>query len=241
MAQEEKRILISLLLDKHWLTRALFKGSKNDLRRLMAVVHLGHFLPLTTFNYIDMKLFKQKACTTLILLFAAGSIGAQSTDSTQIKRTVAESEIVYYGFGLGLDYGGLGVKMECIPIKNVGFFIGFGYNFAPIGWNAGFNYRINPGHKVVCKLMAMYGYNGVLQVVENGRNTETEVSYGLTAGIGIDIQLVKKGHIFSIELLVPSRSSKFMNEYDRLKNDPNITTEGNLLPIAVSLGYNFKL
>ena len=39
---------------------------------------------------------------------------------------------IYLGVGGGLDYGGLGVKFEFLPIKHFGVFVGAGYNLGGV-------------------------------------------------------------------------------------------------------------
>lgn len=44
-----------------------------------------------------------------------------------------ENNQVYLGLGMGLDYGGVGAKVEYLPIKNVGVFAGLGFNLLSVG------------------------------------------------------------------------------------------------------------
>jgi len=69
---------------------------------------------------------------------------------------------VYLGPGLGLDYGGLGIKVEYLPIKYVGIYGGVGYNFLSVGWNVGATVKILPDKRVSPNVMAFYGYNAAL-------------------------------------------------------------------------------
>jgi len=55
-----------------------------------------------------------------------------------------ENNQVYLGLGIGLDYGGIGAKVEYLPIKNVGVFGSLGYNLLNVGWNVGATYKIMP-------------------------------------------------------------------------------------------------
>src|SRR5690606_7025441 len=69
---------------------------------------------------------------------------------------------LYGGLGMGLDYGGIvGAKIEYLPIKNLGFFAGAGYNLLSAGWNVGGSYNIFFIVQLSCNPVAVYGYNGV--------------------------------------------------------------------------------
>lgn len=150
-----------------------------------------------------------------------------------------ENNQIYLGLGLGLDYGGIGAKIEYLPIKNVGVFGSLGYNFLNVGWNVGATYKIMPDKKVSINPMVFYGYNGGSKI--DGAPEYDMISYGITAGVNVDIKMGKKGNKFSAGLFVPFRSNKFMDNYDIIKNDYRITMQTELLPIAVGVGYNFKL
>ncbi|MDR2564154.1 MAG: hypothetical protein LBC98_09495 [Prevotellaceae bacterium] len=150
------------------------------------------------------------------------------------------SEKFYLGPGFGFDYGGIGVKAEFLPVKNVGIFGGLGYNLASLGWNIGADYRITPDKKICPNLIAMYGYNGVLQLKgSSGSIVETHTSHSITFGAGIDVKVGQKGNKISIYLLIPIRSSEFMDVYNFYKDAGAIERE--LMPIGISIGYNFAL
>jgi hypothetical protein len=147
---------------------------------------------------------------------------------------------VYLGLGMGLDYGGMfGGKIEYLPIKNFGLFGGLGYNLLSVGWNAGATFKIMPDKKVSFNPMFFYGYNGVSKV--EGAPEYEMISYGVTVGANLDILVGSKGNKLSIGLFVPIRSSKFMDNYDAMKNDPRIEIKSDLMPIAFGVGYNFVL
>jgi len=147
---------------------------------------------------------------------------------------------VYLGLGMGLDYGGIfGGKIEYLPVKNFGLFGGLGYNLLSAGWNVGATYKILPEKNVSPNLMLFYGYNGISKV--DGAPQYEMTSYGMTIGANLDIKTGSKGNKLSVGLFVPIRSQKFMDNYDALKNDPRIEIKSDLMPIAISVGYNFIL
>lgn len=131
---------------------------------------------------------------------------------------------LYGGLGMGLDYGGIA---------------GAGYNLLSAGWNAGVSYKIFLNEKLSINPMAFYGYNGV-SIVE-GASHYNMTSYGTTAGANVDIKLGSRGHKLSAGLFVPFRSKEFMDNYDAMKNDSRISIDNALLPVAISVGFNFAL
>jgi hypothetical protein len=160
-------------------------------------------------------------------------------DSTALKHNrPSTTEDGYsqsnFGLGAGLDYGGLGFKMNLLLVKPVAVFGSAGYNLDKLVFAGGFNFRMKPEARVCPTLQAMYGYNAVIRD-ENSKSGKTY--YGPSFGLGLEFHGKKKtGNFFNLELLVPVRSQKFKDEIDRLKeHDQNPT----VLPIAVSIGYHF--
>jgi len=150
-----------------------------------------------------------------------------------------ENSKYYLGVGAGFDYGGLfGAKLEILPIESVGIFAGAGYNLLSIGWNVGGTYKILPHKKVSPNLMLMYGYNAVFVGADPYAKQYEMTSYGVTAGINLDIKVGKKNNKISTGLFVPFRSSKFMDNYDRAKDNPYLTVS-TLLPVQFTFGFNF--
>ncbi len=188
-----------------------------------------------------------KICLVLALIVISGKIPAQTKVETttnsgaKIQTTDMQSKEnkLYFGMGFGLDYGGLGVKFELLPVKHVGLFFGGGYNFYELGWNVGGTIKLTPDKKASLNFIIMYGYNGV--TVVKGASQYDMVSYGATVGANVDIKVGKKGNKFSIGFLIPFHSAEFEDNYDRIKNDPSITMVTESLPILASFGFNFAL
>jgi hypothetical protein len=147
----------------------------------------------------------------------------------------------YAGPGLGLDYGGIGGKLEILPVKYVGLFGGVGFNLRSVRWNTGLSCKLAPEKKICPTLLGFYGYNGVLMVWNDVSSRYNMTSYGFSFGAGIDIKKGRKGNKMSIGLFVPLREQKFIDNYKEAKNDPNIDQLGLLSPVGVSFGYNFAL
>jgi hypothetical protein len=150
------------------------------------------------------------------------------------------SQNVYLGLGIGFDYGGIGGKIEYLPTKNFGLIGGIGHNMLSVGWNLGATYKILPDKKVSPNLMVLYGYNATFIGKDSYAEKYEMTSYGFTFGINVDLN-TKSGNKWSFGLLIPIRSSKFNDNYDAAKNDPNLNLENELIPIGLSVGYNFKL
>jgi hypothetical protein len=146
---------------------------------------------------------------------------------------------VYLGLGIGLDYGGLGGKIEYLPAKTFGVFGGLGYNLKSAGWNVGVTYKTTPDKKVSFNPVVFFGYNGISKV--NGAPEYEMTSYGVTAGAHVDIKVGGKGDKLSVGVFVPVRSSKYKDNHDAMKNDPRIEIKSKLMPVAIGIGYNFVL
>ncbi len=163
-----------------------------------------------------MKTIKHLIFSALLLCAVGNSLYAQEDGSK-----------VYLGVGVGLDYGGLGAKLEVLPVKYVGVFGGA--------------VKILPDKKVSPNLMIMYGYNAVFKGTDFYSKQYNMTSYGVTAGVNLDIKLGRKGHKLSTGLFIPFRSEKFKDNYDAAKNDPNIAISSELLPFTLGVGFNFAL
>ena len=187
---------------------------------------------------LKIRLNLRKVVAIAICLAVSVTLFAQQQSIT-VSQPMQKEQKLYLGVGFGFDYGGVGGKIEYLPIKSIGLFGGLGSNFVSLGWNVGATYKILPDKKVSPNLMVMYGYNAALSV--KGASEYDKVSYGISVGGNLDIKLGSKGNTMSIGLFVPIRSKEFMDHLDSVKNDPRIKMENDLLPVAFSFGYNFAL
>lgn len=168
----------------------------------------------------------RKVCFMALFCMLSGFVNAQERQ-------------LYLGAGTGLDYGGLGGKVEYLPVKNFGLFAGIGFNLIDLAWNAGATYKIAVSQRVSINPMVMYGYNGVSLTF--GEYPEYEkVSYGLSFGANVDVRLGAKGNKLSAGLLFPIQSDTFLDNYDAMKKDPRIFTYWKS-PVLISVGYNFRM
>ena len=147
-------------------------------------------------------------------------------------------EKVNIGFGLGVDYGGLGGRVTFLPKKNFGLLAGLGYNFAGAGFNAGGVFRIAPDRRVVPCLYAMYGYNAVLRIT--GAMDVKKIYYGPSAGFGLEIKSKRnKGVHTNIELLLPARPAAFQTDINQYRSMGVVISDP--LPVSISIGYHIGL
>jgi len=174
-----------------------------------------------------MKTLLKFLCVIFLLCQGASPVEAQSK--------------LYAGPGMGLDYGGIGGKLEFLPVKYVGIFGGAGFNFRSLGWNAGLSFKLAPEKKYCPTLHAIYGYNGVFVVWNDASSRYNMTSYGFSFGAGLDMKTGIKNNKISIGLFVPLREQRFIDNYKEAKNDSSLEDVGILLPFGISIGYNFSL
>ncbi len=191
-----------------------------------------------------MRTLMRITCMVFLSLFFAGnSLFAQEENAEATSSDLkTPNDNAFFGFGAGLDYGGIiGIKLEYLPVKHLGIFGGLGYNLAIISGNVGLAYKILPDNKTCPNIIAFYGCNGSFKGEDSYASQYDMNSYGLTLGVSLDIITGQKGNKLSLGLLFPIRSQKFMDNYDKAKNDPNLEIKGELIPIGISVGYNFRL
>jgi len=154
----------------------------------------------------------------------------------------------HLGLGAGLDYGGLGFKAEYLPVKYLGLFGSVGYNFRDPGLNAGVQFRPLPDAKFEPFLIAMYGYNATITVKgdkylldQYGLGGINKTYYGFTTGIGGELKVGRQKNRLYFGLLLPFRSKEFKDNYDIFKNNPYLQKKTEILPIGISIGFNWTI
>ena len=159
------------------------------------------------------------------------SVGASFAQNSEPKNPK-----LYVGTGFGFDYGGIGGKLEYLPIKNLSAFFGGGYNLLSFGWNVGGSFKISPDKRFSPNLMIMYGYNGVIKGSDWISEQYEMTSYGVSVGMNFDLKIGQKNKL-SFGLFVPFRSAEFRENYKDAQDDKRIEI-GALPPIGISIGYN---
>lgn len=161
-------------------------------------------------------------------------------DYTSLAMT---REAFSVGFGLGMDYGGIGSSISYFLDPDIALFFAGGYALADFGYNIGAKYRVTSGTKpakFVPYVIGMYGYNAVVQVKD--KTEYSKVFYGVTFGVGVDFKPFRTGSgYWTFGLLVPIRGSKVDSYIDELKNEHGVKFDNDLFPVGLSVGYRIVL
>lgn len=177
-----------------------------------------------------------KQLLLIILLTSVMIVQAQHIEETQ--NEFYNEKPFYIGFGLGMDYGGIGGKFEYMFADFTGLFLGVGSNFNGIGINGGV--MIKPLHRkqVTPYLLGMYGYTGTVKI--EGASQFNMTDYGISTGGGIEIKTMNL-NIWQIGIVVPFRSQEFRDHYQFLKDHPEISLDNELFPIQISIGFKILI
>ncbi|MGC3948414.1 MAG: hypothetical protein QM762_28580 [Chryseolinea sp.] len=177
----------------------------------------------------------RKNFVVLLLLISSVAVAQEFTEKYELEKDYARATL---GFGIGMDFGGFGARLTISPAKSVGLFAGVGYNLVGFGFNGGARFRLVPDKRVNPTLLAMYGYNGVIKVINAD---QYDKSYnGFTIGGGIQLNSKKSLNYWSFELLIPFRSQQFYDDLDTVSSNPGIEMS-DPLPIAISIGYHLSI
>lgn len=168
-------------------------------------------------------------------------------NKTFAQKMIRESNHGYYnsyfGFGIGQDYGAIGIRAEYLPSKYIGIFAGAGYALIDPAFNVGISAKLIPDRKFCPTITAMYGYNAVLSFKDfyNSITANSKIYYGFTMGVGGELKIDKyHGHKLSIGVLVPFRNSTFQKDYNEVK-DAGYTFKPDIVPVTFSIGVNFSI
>ncbi|HET6225698.1 MAG TPA: hypothetical protein VFF27_05420, partial [Bacteroidia bacterium] len=155
------------------------------------------------------------------------------------QEEVSDNVRLNLGLGAGLDYGGFGARLTLMTSEKFGIFGAVGYNLVGAGFNGGINYKFSPGKRTCPVIGAMYGYNGVIKIVDGVEASKTY--YGPSFSMGLEVKSKKKinNNFWSFALLIPIRPSEFDADINRLKNSGYDVSEP--LPIAFSIGLHFGM
>lgn len=153
--------------------------------------------------------------------------------TTDARSNVYEENVAKtgsIGFGLGLDYGGLGAQLMFQPEKHLGVFGSVGYALAGVGYNIGVMARLTPEKRVVPTVSFMYGYNGSIYI----QNTFQKLYYGTSLAGGIILNSKRNDNTFwHFELVAPFRSNAYNSDYKFWYNAEPV-------PISICVGYHLK-
>lgn len=180
-----------------------------------------------------MKSIKLTIILSLLLCCGLHSASAQRYRNDERERNV------FFGIGTGLDFGGLGFKVEAVPIPYLGIFAGAGFNFKGLGFNGGLSFKALPKKKLSPTIQAMYGYNAVIVVA--GASEYNKTYYGPSAGVGLDWKVGRAPNKLFFGVYYPFRSDQYQKDFDKLKNNPSVKFDSEPLPITISIGFHFGL
>lgn len=180
----------------------------------------------------------------LLLLLTGPSINTSFAQSNGMKNNTKPSYTnVYLGIGFGQDYGGIGIRAEYRPLKNIGIFASAGYALIDPALNLGISAKLLPDKKFCPTLSAMYGYNAVIKLKDYTGSTsaDSKIYYGPSIGLGAELRMGKNNKDnLSFGICVPFRNSEFHKDYDALKAG-GYEFNPDFLPITFTLGINFGL
>ncbi len=172
-----------------------------------------------------------------ITLFVLTAFTNLNSSAQIIFEDENKTDIVSLGFGIGIDYGGIGANLIVYPQKNIGLFGGVGYAFAGFGYNAGVKIRVTSKKGIVNPyLTCMYGYNLAYKI--KGLEEANKLFYGVTFGGGIDLKFrsTSPGY-WTFGLLIPVRDSEYKNHRDYYESNYNIENYTEPLPFGITVGY----
>jgi opacity protein-like surface antigen len=175
-----------------------------------------------------MKKIIFKSAMLLIFLASASA-------SAQTSKNNAGEDKFFLGLGAGLDYGGIGLRASFAATKNISAFGGVGYNLVDPAYNAGVMYKFMPHKKVSPTVLAMYGYNAAIKITD--RRDLSKTYYGFTVGAGCHIKNRSLKNNWALEILLPFRNAAFTKDYNYWES----RLQNKILPITVTIGYNFVL
>jgi hypothetical protein len=161
---------------------------------------------------------------------------AQETDSLPHYNAIKYNAPV--GIGIGIDYGGLGVKMGYFPHKNIGLYGAMGYNLVTAGLSTGLTFRTYPSKLIRPCFHAIYGYNAVIKIYGDDKNRYDAVFYGPSIGFGFEAGKTS-GLYLNMAVFYPFRDQEFYDEWNKIKNNSNIETYSEILPFTMSIGLHY--
>ena len=172
---------------------------------------------------------------TTIFIFSVNILSAQENVPV---RTIDQQ--INFGVGIGVDYGGIGIRLSVLPESHFSLFAALGDNLNGAGYNFGAAYRFTPFNTTCWYYTMMYGYNAVIIIKDASQYNQTY--YGISPGFGIEFHGRRRpGNFFNLELLIPLRTQEYRYDIIALQNKRTITLKSQPLPFTISMGFHFKL
>ncbi|RYM35526.1 hypothetical protein ERX46_00625 [Brumimicrobium glaciale] len=177
-----------------------------------------------------------KQLLTIILLSFSIITQAQQIDEKEYE--FYHKNPSYIGFGFGMDFGGIGGKLEYNFVDYTGIFLGLGYNFNWLGVNGGVLIKPLPKRQVTPYFLGMYGYTATVKI--EGASQFNRTDYGFSLGAGIEIK-TKNLNAWQIGAILPFRSKGFNAYYQELLDNPYVSLSGELPPVGFSIGFKILI
>lgn len=172
---------------------------------------------------------------TLPLLLCG--IGAWPSEA---RAQSAELDGLYFGLGLGQDVGGvLGCRLTYWPAPWLSGFVGGGWAIAGFGYQTGLEFNLPLEKRVSPFLTAMYGYNGAIHV--EGLEKLDEVYVGPVVGGGIILKQRVKRNYWRFSVQVPIRSQEFLDNWEAIKQRPDVEVKTGLPPVTIGVGFHMGI
>lgn len=147
---------------------------------------------------------------------------------------------MFLGVGMGQDVGGIiGAKATYWVAPYLAGFIGGGWAVVNGGWNAGVEVRVPTRGRAQPLATAMYGYNGVIHI--RGLERLDEIYYGPTIGAGILLKQRYTNNYWRFSLNVPFRPQEMYDDWEAIKQRPNVEVLTEPIPFTFGIGFHFSL
>ena len=158
---------------------------------------------------------KRRSLCCLMLYDALGECCGQPSES-------AESRF-FAGLGLGLDYGGYGLRLDGRITPHTRLFFGLGTTFKFMGYNGGVHARILPAKRLCPYATAMYGFNAEGTGVDGD-----QLFFGPSFGAGLEwMNFIRIGALFPV----------YSEEVREVFENEDV----HLTPVVISFGFQLAL
>ncbi len=173
-----------------------------------------------------------KRFLVVTLLLLSSSYGYAQKDNRGKIRLPQQQLHSNVGFGMGLDYGGFGLKVGLLSFQYVELFGGVGYNLLEMAVNAGLSIKVLPASRFCPYVSGMYGYNAVDVTHVSGsgpiKYKNGETYYGVSVNGGVRVTLSEKVFL-NTGITFPFRADEASADGQKY------------YPVLVSLGLHFQV
>lgn len=180
-----------------------------------------------------MRVFK----IVILLLFCLALMHVGYSQDAHLSSEKGETSL---GLGLGLPYGGIGIRLGTNVADELNLFGGVGYQISGVGFNIGIRKDLFTFGMSQLYITGMFGTNAAIKI--SGLSEYDNLYMGPSFGAGVKINSRKKeGNYWDVGLLVPLKSSKYKDDETAVQHDPRISTFTAAWPVLFFVGYNLNL